>query len=182
MPTEEKLSQRDILGRQQAKRWKALADRQAGIFLKPEQKKLLEQIDQEYLESDRALYQTEQERERESEPGHKMGPGSYILLLFSFCVDILEIIVTYTGVGAPIAVIVGFAIDIVIFIAVGLSKKAQKQWKRFAIGFVGENFPLFSSLIEIIPVRTLALIWMYRGMSKPPEKEPENKEKEGKTN
>ncbi|PIR41935.1 MAG: hypothetical protein COV30_00945, partial [Candidatus Yanofskybacteria bacterium CG10_big_fil_rev_8_21_14_0_10_37_15] len=74
---------------------------------------------------------------------------------------------------APIAIIAGFVIDIVIFTAIGLSKKAQKQWKRFAIGFVGENFPLFSSLIEIIPVRTLALIWMYRGMSKPPEKEPE---------
>ena len=100
---------------------------------------------QEQLESDRALYQTEQEREaEENQPqnleSRKMGAGSYVLILFALFVDIIEIITTYTGVGAIISIPLGLLVDVAIFIGVGMSKNARKQWKRFAVGFVGENF------------------------------------------
>src|SRR3989344_3262454 len=131
---------------------------------------------QEQLESDRALYQAEQEREAEenqlqkTEP-RKMGAGSYVLILFALFVDIIEIITTYTGVGAIISIPLGLLVDVAIFIGVGMSKNARKQWKRFAVGFVGENFPILASVLEFIPFRTLSLIWMYRGMVSPQEEE-----------
>lgn len=133
---------------------------------------------QEQLESDRAFYEAEQEREEDEKQLQKntpikMGAGSYVLLLFSAFIDILEIITTYTGVGAIISIPLGFVIDVVIFAVVGLSKNSRKQWKRFAVGFVGENFPILASLLEFIPFRTLSLIWMYRGMSKPKEESEE---------
>ena len=132
---------------------------------------------QEQLESDRALYQTEQEREaEENQPqnleSRKMGAGSYVLILFALFVDIIEIITTYTGVGAIISIPLGLLVDVAIFIGVGMSKNARKQWKRFAVGFVGENFPILASVLEFIPFRTLSLIWMYRGMVSPQEEEP----------
>jgi len=131
---------------------------------------------QEQLESDRALYQTEQEREaEENQPqnleSRKMGAGSYVLILFALFVDIIEIITTYTGVGAIISIPLGLLVDVAIFIGVGMSKNARKQWKRFAVGFVGENFPILASVLEFIPFRTLSLIWMYRGMVSPQEEE-----------
>ena len=137
---------------------------------------------QEQLESDRALSQNEQEREDEeaknqssqSKP-YKMGAGSYVLILFALFVDIIEIITTYTGVGAIISIPLGLLVDVAIFIGVGMSKNARKQWKRFAVGFVGENFPLLASVLEFIPFRTLSLIWMYRGMNGPQQEESKEK-------
>jgi len=139
-----------------------------------------QQNHQEQLESDRALYQAEQERESEEnqlqkpEP-RKMGAGSYVLILFALFVDIIEIITTYTGVGAIISIPLGLLVDVAIFIGVGMSKNARKQWKRFAVGFVGENFPILASVLEFIPFRTLSLIWMYRGMSNPQQEDAEDK-------
>lgn len=134
---------------------------------------LIEENYQEQLESDRAVYQTDRDREgneRKNQPEpHKMGAGSYVLILFALFVDIIEIITTYTGVGAIISIPLGLLVDVAIFIGVGMSKKARKQWKRFAVGFVGENFPILASVLEFIPFRTLSLIWMYRGMSKTQE-------------
>ena len=137
---------------------------------------------QEQLESDRAFYQAEQEREDEERTNklkntvpQKMGAGSYVLLLFAFFIDVLEIITTYTGIGAVVSIPLGLLVDVIIFMGIGLSKNTRKQWKRFAVGFVGENFPIVASLLEFIPFRTLSLIWMYRGMSSPPEEEPEEK-------
>ena len=139
-----------------------------------------QQNHQEQLESDRALYHAEQERESEEnqlqkpEP-RKMGAGSYVLILFALFVDIIEIITTYTGVGAIISIPLGLLVDVAIFIGVGMSKNARKQWKRFAVGFVGENFPILASVLEFIPFRTLSLIWMYRGMSNPQQEDAEDK-------
>lgn len=134
---------------------------------------------QEQLESDRAFYQAEQEKEEDEKEDQlqknapvKMGAGSYVLILFSAFVDILEIVTTYTGVGAIVSIPLGLLVDVIIFAGVGLSKNTRKQWKRFAVGFVGENFPILASVLEFIPFRTLSLLWMYRGMSKPQE-EPE---------
>ncbi|KKR02602.1 MAG: hypothetical protein UT29_C0001G0082 [Candidatus Yanofskybacteria bacterium GW2011_GWA1_39_13] len=139
--------------------------------------RILEQ--QEQLESDRAVYQNEQERESaeaknqspQAQP-YKMGAGSYVLILFALFVDIIEIITTYTGVGAIISIPLGLLVDVIIFLGVGMSKDARKQWKRFAVGFVGENFPILASVLEFIPFRTLSLIWMYRGMSSPQQEDP----------
>lgn len=132
---------------------------------------------QEQLESDRAIYQAEQDRigdEMKNQPEpYKMGAGSYVLILFALFVDIIEIITTYTGVGAIISIPLGLLVDVIIFIGVGMSKNTRKQWKRFAVGFVGENFPILASVLEFIPFRTLSLIWMYRGMSNPPEEDPD---------
>lgn len=137
---------------------------------------------QEQLESDRAVYQTEQERENAEEEKQlqnttprKMGVGSYVLILFALFIDIIEIITTYTGIGAIISIPLGLLVDVIIFIGVGMSKNARKQWKRFAVGFVGENFPLLASVLEFIPFRTLSLIWMYHGMSNPPQEKSEEK-------
>ncbi|MEX2090964.1 MAG: hypothetical protein WD989_02455 [Candidatus Paceibacterota bacterium] len=126
---------------------------------------------QRNIESQEPLAPTE----ASGEP-YKMGAGSYVLILFALFVDIIEIITTYTGVGAIISVPLGFLVDVAIFIGIGLSRNARKQWKRFAVGFIGENFPILASIMEFIPFRTLSLIWMYRGMSKPPQDEKEEYE------
>ena len=123
------------------------------------------------LEAQRNLDSQQSEEPEQPEP-YKMGVGSYVLILFAFFVDIIEIITIYTGVGAIIAIPLGFLVDVAIFIGVGMSKKARKQWKRFAFGFIAENFPILASVLEFIPFRTLALIWMYRGMSTQKPEEP----------
>lgn len=159
-------------------------ENKAALDPNSKQARLEEILRQQELESDRALYQAEQEREdyerekqlQKSEPW-KMGVGSYVLILFALFVDIIEIITVYTGVGAVIAIPLGLIVDVAIFLGIGLSRKARKQWKRFAVGFVAENFPVLASVLEFIPFRTLALIWMYRGMSQP-ENPEESKEKE----
>ncbi len=109
---------------------------------------------------------------------YKMGAGSYVLILFALFIDIIEILTVYTGVGAIIAVPLGLLVDVAIFIGVGMSKNARKQWKRFALGFIAENFPVLASVLEFIPFRTLALIWMYRGMSMQGKEAEEEKEKQ----
>lgn len=126
------------------------------------------------LEAQRNLESQEPEKSDQPEP-YKMGAGSYVLILLALFVDIIEILTVYTGVGAIIAVPLGLLVDVAIFIGVGMSKNARKQWKRFAVGFIAENFPILASVLEFIPFRTLALIWMYRGMSiqKPEESEKE---------
>ena len=126
------------------------------------------------LEAQRNLDSQQSEEPEQPEP-YKMGVGSYVLILFAFFVDIIEIVTTYTGVGAIISIPLGFLVDVAIFIGVGMSKKARKQWKRFAVGFIAENFPILASVLEFIPFRTLALIWMYRGMSTQTPEEPEEK-------
>ena len=126
------------------------------------------------LEAQRNLDNQQSEEPEQPEP-YKMGVGSYVLILFAFFVDIIEIVTTYTGVGAIISIPLGFLVDVAIFIGVGMSKKARKQWKRFAVGFIAENFPILASVLEFIPFRTLALIWMYRGMSTQTPEEPEEK-------
>ena len=129
------------------------------------------------LEAQRNIDSQEPEEIDQPEP-YKMGAGSYVLILFALFVDIVEIITTYTGVGVIISIPLGLLVDVAIFMGVGLSKKARKQWKRFAVGFVGENFPVLASILEFIPFRTLALIWMYRGMSIQKPKESEEKTEE----
>lgn len=111
---------------------------------------------------------------QQSEP-RSMGIGSYVLILFALFVDIIEIVTTYTGVGVIIAIPLGLAVDAFIFAKVGLSKNTRKQWKRFGLGFIMENFPILASALEFIPFRTLSLIWMYRGISM------QNKEQSEKT-
>lgn len=110
----------------------------------------------------------------------KMGAGSYVLILFALFADIIEFITTYItmGAGVIISVPLGFAVDAAIFIGVGMSKKARKQWKRFAVGFIAENFPILASVLEFIPFRTLALIWMYRGMSMQAKEQSEEEKEE----
>lgn len=129
------------------------------------------------LEAQRNIDSQEPEESDQPEP-YKMGVGSYVLILFALFVDIIEILTTYTGVGAIISIPLGFLVDVAIFMGVGLSKNARKQWKRFAVGFIGENFPVLASLLEFIPFRTLSLIWMYRGMSTQTPEEPEEKNEE----
>ncbi|MBI2068699.1 MAG: hypothetical protein HYT67_01155 [Candidatus Yanofskybacteria bacterium] len=124
------------------------------------------------LEAQRNIESREPEELSRPEP-YKMGVGSYILILFALFVDIIEILTVYTGVGAIIAIPLGLLVDVAILIGVGMSKNARKQWKRFALGFVAENFPILASVLEFIPFRTLALIWMYRGMSIQAKKQPE---------
>ena len=133
------------------------------------------------LEAQRNIDSQELEELSQPKP-YKMGAGSYVLILFALFVDIIEIITTYTGVGAIISIPLGFLVDTAIFIGVGLSKNTRKQWKRFAVGFIAENFPVLASILEFIPFRTLALIWMYRGMSKTPPETSEEKEVAKETN
>src|SRR3989344_4297857 len=116
------------------------------------------------LEAERIIDSRQPEEPDQPEP-YKMGVGSYVLILFAHFVDIIEMVAAYTGVGLVIAIPLGLAVDVAIFLGVGTSKKARQQWKRFALGFIAENFPVLASLLEFIPFRTFALIWMYRGMS-----------------
>ena len=127
------------------------------------------------LEAQRNMYRPEEEPRPEP---FKMGAGSYVLILFSLFVDIIEMITTYTGVGAIISIPLGLIVDAAIFAGVGLSRDARKQWKRFAAGFLGENFPLIAQALEWLPIRTLALIWMYRGMSRAPQQEQSDENEE----
>jgi len=137
----------------------------------------------QYIENQKQLALADMERQgvNTNQP-YKMGVGAYTLILFALFVDILEMITTITVVGAIISVPLGLLVDTAIFIGVGLSKNARKQWKRFATGFVAENFPVLSSALEFIPFRTISLIWMYRGMSQPGQKESEENKEGEKTN
>src|SRR3989344_5420614 len=144
-----------------------------------ERKRYLEEIrereltEMQYIENQKQLALADMERQGiDTGQPYQMGAGSYVLILFFFFVDIIEIITIYTGVGAIIAIPLGFLVDVAIFIGVGMSKKARKQWKRFAVGFIAENFPILAAVLEFIPLLTLALMWMYRGMSTQKPEEP----------
>lgn len=126
-----------------------------------------EEAEMQYIEDQKQLALDDMERQGiDTGQQYKMGAGSYVLILFALFVDIIEIITTYTGVGVIISIPLGLLVDVIIFLGVGMSKNARKQWKRFAVGFIGENFPVLASLLEFVPFRTLSLIWMYRGMVK----------------
>lgn len=133
------------------------------------------------LEAQRNIDSQEPEELDRPEP-YKMGAGSYVLILFALFVDIIEILTVYTGVGAIIAIPLGLLVDVAIFIGVGMSRKARKQWKRFAVGFIAENFPILASVLEFIPFRTLALIWMYKGMTVKGQKDTEENKNEENSN
>lgn len=154
--------------------------------IEEERKRYLEEIrareiaEMQYIEDQKQSALADMERQGiDTGQRYKMGAGSYVLILFAFFVDIIEILTVYTGVGAIIAVPLGLLVDVAIFIGVGMSKNARKQWQRFAVGFIAENFPILASVLEFIPFRTLALIWMYRGIS---AQKPEESEKEETNN
>ena len=145
-----------------------------------ERKSYLEEIrereiaEMQYVENQKQLALADMERQGiDTGQPYQMGVGSYVLILLTLFVDIIEILTVYTGVGAIIAIPLGLLVDVAIFIGVGMSRKARKQWKRFAFGFIEENFPILASVLEFIPFLTLALIWMYRGMRMQAKEQPE---------
>lgn len=115
---------------------------------------------QEQLESDRAIYQTEQEKEEEEKKNQpkkqdKMDTTLFaILLILCVVADFLDILTVGT-----IGWLVGLIVDAILLLSVGLSKGGRKQFKRILIGVVGETIPL--PLLSILPFRSLFLIWSF---------------------
>jgi len=115
---------------------------------------------QEQLESNRALYQTEQEREAEEKENQPQQTPQMdtmffaILLILCIVADFIDIITVGT-----IGWLVGLFVDAILLFSVGLSKGGRKQFKRMLIGVIGETLPI--PLLAILPFRSLFLIWSF---------------------
>lgn len=121
---------------------------------------LTEEQYQEQLESDRAIYQSEQEKaeeEKKNQPQklEKMGIMFFsILLLLCVVADFIDILTVGT-----IGWLVGLFVDAVLLLASGLSKAGRKQFKRILLGVIGETIPI--PLLAIAPFRSLFLTWSF---------------------
>ena len=111
---------------------------------------------QEQLESDRALSQTEseqQEKDSENQPETpaRMGTMMFaILLLLCVVADIIDILTAGT-----IGWLVGLFVDAVLLLSIGLSKSGRKQFKRIVIGVIGDSIPI----LAVLPFRSIFLIF-----------------------
>ncbi|GEM_PF-3911309 len=118
--------------------------------------RILEQ--QEQLESDRAVSQNESAQEKEnnkkqSEEPAKMGWGIFIFaMFFSVIADAIEIF-TFGTIGW----ITGLVIDFILFIALGFSKAARKQWQKLIGALFVESFPI----LNFLPLRSVMITWSF---------------------
>lgn len=125
----------------------------------------LEQIleQQEQLESDRAIYQTESEQEGKNKPEAtaKMDTMMFaILLLLCVVADFVDILTAGT-----IGWLIGLFVDSVLLLSVGLSKGGRKQFKRMVIGVIGDTIPI----LAVAPFRSFFLIWSFvKSRQEPP--------------
>lgn len=115
---------------------------------------------QEQLESDRALYQADQEREAEEKENQPQNPEKMgimffsILLLLCVVADFIDIITVGT-----IGWLVGLFVDAILLLSAGLSKAGRKQFKRILLGVIGETIPI--PLLAVLPFRSLFLTWSF---------------------
>ncbi len=113
---------------------------------------------QEQLESDRALAQAETDREEEDKENQpkeppKMGWGIFIFAMFlSVIADTIEIFTLGT-----IGWVTGLVIDFILFIALGFSKAARKQWQKLLGALFVESFPILNTL----PLRSVMITWSF---------------------
>ncbi len=111
-------------------------------------------LDQERTEYNQRLATEQEEREPYStKPAEKMGLLFFIFAMF-FCV-IGDLIDFFTG--GTIGWLIGLFIDGILALMFGLSKAGRKQFKRMAVGLIGESFPIIATL----PLRTIFLIWSF---------------------
>ncbi len=113
---------------------------------------------QEQLESDRALYQADQEREEREKGNQPETPAKMdtmmfaILLLLCVVADFIDMLTIGT-----IGWLIGLFVDAILLLSVGLSKGGRKQFKRIIVGIIGEKVPI----LNILPFRSLFLIWSF---------------------
>mgnify|MGYP001576652138 FL=1 len=111
---------------------------------------------QTQLESDRALYQTESDKEAEDKKNQSEAPAQMdtmlfaILLLLCVIADLIDIFTVGT-----LGWLVGLFVDAVLLLSIGLSKNGRKQFKRIVIGVVGDSIPI----LAVLPFRSIFLIW-----------------------
>ena len=114
----------------------------------------------EQLESDRAVYQTEQERKEEEAKNHPRNPEKMGLMFFSILLllcaiaDFIDILTVGT-----IGWLMGLFVDAVLLLSAGLSKAGRKQFKRILLGVIGETIPI--PFLAILPFRSLFLVWSF---------------------
>ena len=119
---------------------------------------LTEEQYQEQLESNRALSQMETDRqveEEESQPEEppKMGWGIFIFaMFFSVIADAIELF-TFGTIGW----ITGLGIDFILFIALGFSRAARKQWQKLLGALFVESIPI----LNIAPLRSIMITWSF---------------------
>ena len=111
-------------------------------------------LDQERTEYNLRMAAEQEEREPHStKPVEKMSLLFFIGALF-FCV-IGDLIDFFTA--GTIGWLIGLFIDAILALMFGLSKAGRKQFKRMAVGLIGESFPI----IAMLPLRTIFLIWSF---------------------
>ncbi len=112
---------------------------------------------QEQLESDRAVSQNtsaqEKENKNQSKESAKMDTMMFIILLL-LCVvaDFVDMLTVGT-----IGWIIGFFVDGILLLTIGLSKGGRKQFKRILVGVVGDSIPI----LAILPFRSFFLVWSF---------------------
>ena len=117
-----------------------------------------EQNYQEQLESDRALSQIETEKEEEQKENQSETPAKMdtmmfaILLLLCVIADFIDMLTVGT-----IGWLIGFFVDGILLLAIGLSKGGRKQFKRMVIGVIGDSIPI----LAILPFRSFFLVWSF---------------------
>ena len=113
---------------------------------------------QEQIESDRAISQVESAKEEEDkksqpEESPKMGTMLFVILLL-LCVigDLIDILTVGT-----IGWMIGFVVDAILLLSIGLSKGGRKQFKRMLVGVIGDSIPI----LAVLPFRSFFLVWSF---------------------
>lgn len=113
---------------------------------------------QEQLESDRAVSQNasaqeEENKKNKSKEPAKMGTMMFaILLLLCVIADFVDMLTVGT-----IGWIIGFFVDGILLLSIGMSKGGRKQFKKMLVGVIGDSIPI----LAILPFRSFFLVWSY---------------------
>ncbi len=110
-------------------------------------------LDQERRAYQDQLQAEQEQNESEAPEPKKMGLIFFLVaLFFSVIGDLIDFFT-----GGTIGWLIGLAIDGILALMFGMSSSGRKQFKKMAIGFVGESIPF----VAMLPFRTITTIWSF---------------------